>query len=430
MKNSLIIYSFLYFILLCLFPVLLLAADQSSDDNVTFSQAELDQMMAPIALYPDSLLSQILMASTYPANVAEAVSWSKQNPSQKGDAAVTAVQDKSWDPSVMSLVAFPQVLEMMGKKPDWVQNLGDAFLASPDKVMDSAQKLRKKAKDEGNLKTTEQQTVKVETEAKQTIVIIEPKDPETVYIPVYNPVVVYGTWWWPHYTPYYYRPIGYPLAAGISFGIGVAITRSLWGGCNWRRGSVNINVNKYNNININKINGRGSSSWKHNNKNRGGTPYRDKNTRDKYSKNKKGRESRQNYRGRDNVSSERNTQRQKAQNTLKNRGADPVAGRDKLKGKSGENIRKQTNKMNRQQQQNRSKAQSFDKGSLRNQANTANRSSRNESFSQNRNRGNNNALSGVRDSNRTSRNINRGSSSRNSFRSNTGGFRGGRGGRR
>jgi len=253
---------FLCFVLLVLLPV-----TTTADDKSTFSEAELDQMMAPIALYSDSLLSQILMASTYPADVAEAVKWSKENSSQKGDAAVTAVQDKAWDPSVMSLVAFPQVLEMMGQKPDWVQNLGDAFLASPNDVMDTAQKLRKKAKDEGNLKTTKEQTVKVEeVAAEQTVIIIEPADPKVVYVPTYNPTVVYGVWWWPHYTPYYYRPIGYPLAAGIAFGIGVGITRSLWGGCNWRRGSVDINVNRYNNININnKISGNGNVSNQGNN---------------------------------------------------------------------------------------------------------------------------------------------------------------------
>ena len=141
-------YSFNLFVLwltvLSFLPVQAFAAE----NKATFSQAELDQMLAPIALYPDSLLSQILMAATYPGNVSEAVKWSKSNPKQQGDAAVTAVQNKSWDPSVMSLVAFPQVLEMMGKKPDWVQNLGDAFLASSETVMNSIQNLRQKAKEE------------------------------------------------------------------------------------------------------------------------------------------------------------------------------------------------------------------------------------------------------------------------------------------
>ncbi len=419
----------LFLILFLFFSIPVIAENKES-----FSEAQLDQMMAPIALYPDSLLSQILMASTYPADVSEAVKWSKENASQKGDAAVKAVQDKKWDPSVMSLVAFPQVLEMMGKKPDWVQNLGDAFLATPDKVMDSAQKLRKKAKDEGNLKTTKQQVVSVEkdkdakTESHQSVIIIEPADPEIVYVPVYNPTVVYGVWWWPHYTPYYYRPIGYPLASGIAFGIGIGITRSLWGGCNWRHGSVNININKYNNINRNQINiNNKSSTWKHNSNNRKGTPYRDKSTRDKYNNNRAGADSRKDYRGRTQDSSKRNADRQKAQNTLKQRGADPVAGRSELRGKSGNQIRNQTNKIN--QQQNRANKQSFDRSNKSNKLSHRG-SSNNRSSVQSRS--NSNALSGVRNSGRTTHNVNRGSSSMHSRGgSRGGGMRGGgRGGRR
>src|SRR6478735_9924502 len=150
--------------------------------NGTFSQAQIDQMMAPIALYPDSLLSQVLMASTYPADVADAAKWSKANPQQSGDAAVRAVENQPWDPSVKSLVAFPQILQTMGEKPDWVQNLGDAFLASSKDVLDSAQRLRARARDSGNLKTTEQQTVTVQQEA----ITIEPANPQTVYVPLYN----------------------------------------------------------------------------------------------------------------------------------------------------------------------------------------------------------------------------------------------------
>jgi len=168
------------------------ALASAQENKPTFSQAELDQMVAPVALYPDALLSQILMASTYPADVAEASKWSKANPNEKDDAAVSAVQDKSWDPSVTSLVAFPQVLEMMGSEPDWVRNLGDAFLADPDGVMDTMQNLRKKAKDEGNLETSKEQEVTVEESSSETIIVVEPADPKVVYVPVYNPTVVYG----------------------------------------------------------------------------------------------------------------------------------------------------------------------------------------------------------------------------------------------
>ena len=214
----------LFLVVLCLSSGMALAQDEGEDP--AFSEAELDQMMAPIALYPDALLAQILMAATYPADVAEAVQWSAANSGQDGDAAVEAVQDESWDASVMSLVGFPQVLTMMGEKPDWVQSVGDAFLAEPETVMDTVQKLRSKAKDEGNLETTEQQKVVVEEpSATETIIIIEPADPQIIYVPSYNPTIIYGRWWWPYYTPWYYRPIGYgfggAVVRGIGFGIGI-----------------------------------------------------------------------------------------------------------------------------------------------------------------------------------------------------------------
>src|SRR5262252_4115252 len=127
-----------------------------------FKNEELDQMMAPVALYPDSLLSQILMASTYPSDVAEAVKWSAAHKDSKGDAAVNAVENEEWDPSVKSLVAFPQVLDQLAKQPDWVQKTGDAFLAQPQDVMDSIQRLRQQAQKAGNLKSNEQQKVIVQ----------------------------------------------------------------------------------------------------------------------------------------------------------------------------------------------------------------------------------------------------------------------------
>ncbi|MCK5359707.1 MAG: DUF3300 domain-containing protein, partial [Gammaproteobacteria bacterium] len=181
------------------------SAIAEGDKKKTYSQQELDTMMAPVALYPDSLLSQILMASTYPGDVTEAVAWSKKNSKKTGDDAVKAVQTKSWDPSVMSLVAFPSVLEMMGQKPDWVEDMGNAFLSDSEIVMDTVQSLRKKAKDEGNLESSKEQKVDVKEESGTQVIIIEPADPTIVYVPTYNPTIIYGTWWWPSYYPYYYR---------------------------------------------------------------------------------------------------------------------------------------------------------------------------------------------------------------------------------
>lgn len=319
----------------------------AEDGKKTFSQQELDQMMAPIALYPDALLSQILMASTYPGDVAEAVKWSKANPEQKGDDAVKAVQTKSWDPSVMSLVAFPSVLDMMGQQPDWVQTLGDAFLTNPDDVMDTAQALRKKAKDEGNLETTKEQTVKVEDDSGQQIIVIEPTNPSVVYVPTYNPTVIYGTWWWPSYTPYYYRPVGYGfgtgIAAGIGFGIGIGITNALWGNCNWRNHRVDINVNRYNNVNIdrNRLNASSNrSTWQHNANNRSTAASRNAVASKKGIDKMKTADQRSEYRGRD-------ADRQKAQSALESRGVDPAKSRQELKGSAGANTRDSVNQANR-----------------------------------------------------------------------------------
>jgi len=227
----------------------------------TFTQEQLDTALAPIALYPDSLLAQLLMATTYPDQVLEAAKWSKANPKMKGDEAVKAVQDKGWDPSVASLVAFPQVLEMLSQKPEWVKELGDMFLADPDAVMLTIQGLRKKAYDAGNLKSTKEQKVVVQESggsatassgSNTTIIEIQPADPQTVYVPVYNPTVVYGSWWYPT-PPYYYHPPYYnPVAAIIGFGAAVAIGHALWSHWDWHHHDININVNRYNNININK----------------------------------------------------------------------------------------------------------------------------------------------------------------------------------
>lgn len=305
----------------------------------TFSREQLDQMMAPIALYPDSLLSQVLMASTYPADVADAARWSKANPDQKGDAALKLVANQPWDPSVQSLVAFPQVLQTMGDKPDWVQNLGDAFLASSKDVLDSAQRLRSAAQKTGSLKSSEQQKVIVEQEpqTQQTVIKIEPANPEVVYVPSYNPAVVYGTWPYPAYPPYYYPPAPYyypgaALATGIAFGVGVAATAALWGNANWGGGNVNVNVNRYNSVNANRQINASQTNFQHNAANRRGVPYRDSASQQQFGKNVGGANQRNDYRGRDSAQAgTRDAQRQQAQSQLQQRGMDPGQGRDQLR---------------------------------------------------------------------------------------------------
>jgi hypothetical protein len=311
---------------------------RAADEAPTFKDEELDQMLAPIALYPDALLAQVLMASTYPADVAEAAKWSKANPKQEGDAAVTAVQSKAWDPSVQSLVAFPQVLAMMSEKPDNVQRLGDAFLADPSRVMDRVQFLRKKAQVAGNLNSNEQQKISTQADGGQTTIIIEPAQPEKIYVPVYQPTVVYGPWWYPAYPPYYwapppyYYPSGGAFVAGVVWGVAiVGISNSLWGGCGWGygHGSVNINVNRYNNINVNKLDAsRNNVNWNHNADNRKGVPYRDDKTRQQFDRKVAGAENRGDFRGRD---TQRDASREQAQAALTDRGIDPAKGREELR---------------------------------------------------------------------------------------------------
>ncbi|MCP3713161.1 DUF3300 domain-containing protein, partial [Paraburkholderia sp. CNPSo 3274] len=238
------------------------------------SNQQLDSLTAPIALYPDALLAQVLMAATFPQDVSAAAAWTKSNPNLKGDDAVKAVASQPWDPSVQSLVAFPQVLATMASKPDWVQQIGNAFLAQPNDVMDSVQRLRVQAQKAGNLKSNEQQKVVVQpassTSTTQTIVI-EPANPQVVYVPTYNPTVVFGAWPYPAYPPVYMPPPpGYAIASGfvggLAFGAGIAVANSLWGGFNWNNHDVNINVNRYNNINVNnRINSNnGTANWNRN----------------------------------------------------------------------------------------------------------------------------------------------------------------------
>jgi hypothetical protein len=301
---------------LTVFLALLLGAPQglmaqSGGGDKLFKQEELDQLVAPIALYPDSLLAQIFMASTYPLEVVQAGRWVKANQNLKGDALTTALEQQNWDPSVKSLVNFPQVLDMMNEKLEWTQKLGDAFLAQQKDVMDTVQKLRAKAEAQGNLKSNKEQKVVVEQETKT--IIIEPANPQVVYVPTYNPTVVYGPWWYPAYPPYYYYPPGYVAGAALfSFGMGVAMGAAwgyAWGGCNWGRGDVDVNINRNTNINNNIDRSKyqnkvttgqgGRGEWKHNPEHRKGVSYRDQGTAQKFDRaGSRDAQSREAFRGR------------------------------------------------------------------------------------------------------------------------------------
>ena len=252
----------------------------------TFKQEELDQLLAPIALYPDALLAQVLMASTYPLDIVSAERWVKANPGLKDKALQDALEKQPWDTSVKSLAVFPQVLTMMSEKLDWTQKLGDAFLAQQKDVLATAQSLRAKAQAQGNLKDTKEQKVVSEQSGSSTYIKIEPTNPEVVYVPSYNPTVVYGSWWYPAYPPYYYYPPGY-VAGGalLGFTAGVIVGGALWGNCNWGGGDVNIDIDRHNNFN--RTNNISNKEFKHNADRRGAVPYRDNKTAQQYGRGQK-----------------------------------------------------------------------------------------------------------------------------------------------
>jgi hypothetical protein len=270
----------------------------------TFKPEELDQILAPIALYPDSLLAQILMACGYPLEIVEAARWSKANPNLKGDAAVQQVKDKSWDTSVKSLVAFPDVLNNLNEHLDWTQKLGDAMIEQQADVADSIQRLRARASAAGNLKSTPQQTVTTQGSGDNIQYIVQPTNPEVIYVPQYSPSWAYGPWPYPAYPPVYY-PWGGALATGIFWGLGFAAAGAMYGG--WRWGGygnsyTNVNVNRAvnidNNFNRNNIN-RDGDRWQHRPEHRGGVAYRDNATRQRFNQAQRpGAAQRDQFRGR------------------------------------------------------------------------------------------------------------------------------------
>ena len=270
---------------------------QDAAQPAPFKKEEIEQLVAPIALYPDALVAQILMASTYPLEVVSAARWSKANPNVKDKALEDAMQKQTWDPSVKSLAAFPSVLAMLNDKLDMTQKLGDAFLGQQKEVMAAIQGLRAKADKAGNLKSSKEQTVTTAQEGGTTVIKIEPANPQVVYVPTYNPTVVYGPWPYAAYPPYYYYPPGYSAGSVFfAFTVGVAVGNAMWGNCNWGGSNVTINHNTYNNFNKTDIK---TGDWNHNAEHRKGTQYRDSASQQKYGKGQQqGAQSREEFRGR------------------------------------------------------------------------------------------------------------------------------------
>ncbi len=246
----------------------------------TLSTAQVEQLVAPIALYPDDLLSQVLMASTYPLEVVEAARWSSENPKVTGKELEDAMQKQAWDPSVKALTAVPQTLQMMNDQIKWTQNLGDAFLAQQNDVLDAVQRLRARADAAGNLKSTPQQTVRranrpanvsAASGAPATAYEIVPTVPDEYYVPIYDPTVAYGAWPYPDYLPYYWYPLGWG-GGWWGYGAGFFAGAAIWGGVNWWNRNVYVNHHRYNQFNRTNIN---NPNWSHRPEHRRGVPYAD-----------------------------------------------------------------------------------------------------------------------------------------------------------
>jgi len=236
--------------------------------------SQLDQMLAPIALYPDPLVAQILMASTYPLEVVDASRWLKDpaNAALSGDQLAAALQQQGWDGSVKSLVPFPQVVEMMDYRLDWTQNLGNAFLAQQGDVMDSVQRLRHRAQSARHLSSGPQEVVSSQGQS----IIIEPADPRMLYVPAYDPAIVYGYWPYPGQPPVFFPPwSGTVLVGGFAFGVGLSVLAPFWGwgGPDWGHRNIHVDAARYTTINHDHPSIAGGV-WQHDSNHRQAVPYR------------------------------------------------------------------------------------------------------------------------------------------------------------
>jgi Protein of unknown function (DUF3300) len=271
--------SFALFALVCNAP---LSAQEGATPGAVpppaLSAAQVAELVAPIALYPDALLGQVLTASTYPLEVVMAARWSAENPNVKGPALEGAMQQQAWDPSVKALAAVPQTLTMMSDKLEWTKALGDAYLAQPDDVAAAVQQLRARADAAGNLKSSSQQQVRRvaapppsagQPDAPEYYAI-EPVDPDVVYVPIYDPDQVYGVWPYPGYRSFYWVPRGYVAVGVLAFGAPIVVGAALWATYDWRARRVAVDVKRFNTFNRTTL---ASPTWQHNPGHRGSLPY-------------------------------------------------------------------------------------------------------------------------------------------------------------
>ncbi|OHB32634.1 MAG: hypothetical protein A2X84_04315 [Desulfuromonadaceae bacterium GWC2_58_13] len=287
MKTAILPYLVRIFILPAFVTCLVLAPRQTpaqdSDylaPSEKYSREELTQMLAPIALYPDALLSQVLMASTYPIEVIEADRWVRMNSDLRDESLDAAILDMDWDPSVKAICHFPSILALMSERIGETTNIGNAFLAQEDEVMDMVQELRTRAYAQSNLTTNSEQKVIVERET----IIIEPADPRVIYVPYYDPYYVYGTWWYPAYPPYYWGPPGVRLGLGISYwpGFYFGFSFGTWSYFDWHQHSIHIDVHNRPRFVRHDRWVENPGRWQHAPKHRRGVAYREKFTARKY----------------------------------------------------------------------------------------------------------------------------------------------------
>ncbi|HEY4406420.1 MAG TPA: DUF3300 domain-containing protein [Xanthobacteraceae bacterium] len=266
--------------------------DQQQPAAQPLSTEQLDQLVAPIALYPDNLLGQILTASTYPLEAVMAARWSAANPNVKGPQLEAAMQQQPWDPSIKALAAVPQVLAMMSDKLDWTQQLGDAYLSQPDDIAAAVQRLRLKAQATGSLQASSQQRVRrvpapqpiiIDGRPEPDYIVIEPVDPAVLYVPIYDPYVVYGPWAYPAYRPFFWYPPGYAAVGVIGFGAPFVVGAALWAHYNWESRHVDINVANFNRFNHTNLSAA-SLTWQHDPNHRGNIPYSNAALQTKFSK--------------------------------------------------------------------------------------------------------------------------------------------------
>jgi hypothetical protein len=272
---------------------------QQPAENVKIPADQLDSLVAPIALYPDPLLSQTLVASTYPLEIIQLQQWLEKNPGLKDQALVDAVSKQPWDPSIKAMAALPDLVKRLANNIQWTTDLGNAFLAQESDVMNAVQRMRAKAENNGTLKSDEHQKVETRVENNKDVIVVEQANPDVVYVPEYNPTAVYGAAAYPYPSIYYppYYGTGAAIATGaIAFGTGIALG-AMWGGgwgwgAGWGFGDVDVNMNnnfnRNSNFNRNNINRTGRNTWQHNPAHRGGTPYANRATANRFGSNARG----------------------------------------------------------------------------------------------------------------------------------------------